>query len=328
MTDLPILTASRLSNARACQRLHHYRYNLGYRPAEDPATLRFGTLIHAGLEAWWADPNPNYALDQALFAMAGEADPFERATAEALLAGYDARWSEDKAKYQVVQVEAEFRAPLVNPETGRPSQTWQLGGKIDALATEIDSGRRILIEHKTTSEDLSPGTDYWRRLRMDGQVSLYYAGAEELGFPSDSCLYDVLRKPLQRPKKKAAEVKLKKDGTPYANQQAADETPEEFRARIIEAIAEDPNAYFARAEVVRLEGEVAESVFDVWQLGQQLREADRLERYPRNPGACLQYGRTCPFLGVCSGETSLDDPTLYRRISTPHPELAIPASAA
>lgn len=325
---LPILSASRLKDARSCQRLHHYRYGLGYRPAEDATTLRFGTLVHLGLEAWWSDPNPNHALDSALAAMAGEADPFERARAEVMLIGYDARWSEERSQYEVLAVEARFEAPLRNPETGRPSQTWQLGGKLDVLVREVATGRKLVVEHKTTSEDASAGSDYIRRLRMDGQVSVYYAGAEALGHPVDACLYDILRKPRQAPKKKAAEVKLKKDGTPYAGQQLADEAPEEFRARLAEAVAEKPAEFFVRCEVVRLEGEVAEAIYDVWQLGQQLRESERLSRYPRNPGACLSYGRTCAFFGVCTGEASLENPTLFKKLDTPHPELADVASAA
>lgn len=328
MSALPILSSSRLKDARACQRLHRYRYGLGYRPAEEATALRFGTLVHAGLEAWWRADSTDKALSAALSAMAGEADPFERAKAEALLVGYHARWSEARELYEVLSVEAKFEAPLVNPETGRPSQTWQLGGKLDVLARERSTGRVAIVEHKTASEDIGPGTDYWRRLRMDGQVSIYYAGAAALGHPADLCLYDVLKKPAQRPKKQAAEVKLKKDGTPYAGQQLADETPEEYRARILEAIAEAPNDYFARGEVVRLEGEVAEALFDIWQIGQQLRESERIGRFPRNPGACLQYGRTCPFLGVCSGEASLDDPTQFKKLDNPHPELADVASAA
>jgi len=320
---LPLLTTSRLRDARACQRLHRYRYGLGYRPAVESDVLRFGTLGHLGLEAWWRAEDASAALDLALQAMAGEADAFERAKAEALIVGYDARWSEDRSLYRVIDVEARFTTPLVNPETGRPSRTWQLGGKLDVLIEEIASGRLGVAEHKFTSEDMSPGTDYWRRLKMDPQVSLYYAGGEALlGRPIDFCLYDVAKRPAQRPKKKAVEVKFKKDGAPYANQQLANETPEEFRTRLLEAIAEDPRGFFARAEVVRLEGEVADAVFDVWQLGQQLSEADRVGRYPRNPNSCLQYGRSCPFLGVCCGEASLDDPSLYRRTDTVHPELA------
>lgn len=329
MSDLPILSSSRLRDARACQRLHHYRYGLGYRPAVEADALRFGTLGHLALEAWWRAPDASCALALALQAMAGEADPFERAKAEALIIGYDARWSQDRALYRVLAVEAQFRTPLINPETGRPSQTWQLGGKLDVLVEEIATGRVTVVEHKFTTEDISAGTDYWRRLRMDPQVSLYYAGGEAiLGRPIESCLYDVIKRPAQRPKKKTAEIRLKKDGQPYANQQLADETPEEFRARVLEVIAEDPNGFFVRGEVVRLEGEVAEAVFDVWQLGQQLREAERLNRYPRNPSACLSYGRTCPFLGVCSKEASLEDPALFRKLETVHPELEVSNAAA
>jgi hypothetical protein len=50
---LPILSASRLRAARSCQRLHRFQYLDGYRPLVEAEALRFGTLIHLGLEAWW-----------------------------------------------------------------------------------------------------------------------------------------------------------------------------------------------------------------------------------------------------------------------------------
>ena len=135
------------------------------------------------------------------------------------------------------------------------------------------------------------------------------------------CLYDVLSKPNLKPYKKSAEVKLKKDGTPYANQRLEDETPEQFEARILEDIAADPAGYFGRAEVVRLEDEVVEAVQDIWQFGRMLRENDLRGFYPRNVDACIRFGRPCPFFGVCAGEASLDDPELFRRTETTHPEL-------
>jgi hypothetical protein len=69
---------------------------------------------------------------------------------------------------------------LINPATGRASQTRQLGGKLDVLVRDQDS-RALIIEHKTSSEDLGPGSDYWRRLRMDPQISTYFVGARALG---------------------------------------------------------------------------------------------------------------------------------------------------
>src|SRR5882672_2282219 len=108
---LPLLTSSRLKAARSCLRLHKLKYLDGYRPAVEPDTTRFGSLIHRGLEAWWkaragvVDHSP---LDAALDAVrgAGEADPFELAKAEVLLIGYDTRWSDQE--YEVISVEGEF----------------------------------------------------------------------------------------------------------------------------------------------------------------------------------------------------------------------------
>jgi hypothetical protein len=47
--------------------------------------------------------------------------------ARVLMRGYDARWSGEV--HTVVGVERQFRAPLVNPETGAASRTFELGGK-------------------------------------------------------------------------------------------------------------------------------------------------------------------------------------------------------
>lgn len=318
---LPLLTASRLKTARACQRLHYYEYQLGFRPARDAEALRFGTLVHLGLEAWWRS-NGDRLGDALQVLELHPSDPFDIARARAMLVGYDARWLADADLYAVVAVEARFQAPLVNPDTGRASQTWEIGGKLDVVVRELATGRYGLVEHKTSSEDLRPGSDYWKRLRLDGQVSIYFAGAQVLiGQPIDFCLYDVLSKPSLKPYKKTAEPKYNKDGTLRAGQRLEDETPEQFEARILEDIAADPSGYFGRSEVVRLDGEVSEAMADVWQFGRMLRENDLRGFYPRNVDACIRFGRPCPFFGVCAGEASLDDPELYRRTETSHPEL-------
>jgi len=247
-------------------------------------------------------------------------DPYTLARAEVMLRGYDARWSSDR--HEVLAVEAQFEAPLVNPDTMAASRTWVLGGKLDVLVRD-ELGRNLIVEHKTTSGDASPGSDYIKRLRLDGQISTYYRGAEALGHPVDGCLYDVLVKPALRPLKATPEESRKytKDGRLYANQRDVDETPEEFRARLIDAIAEDPNRYFLRAEVVRLEAEMTEAMADTWGIGRSLRENELAGRFPRNPDACVRYGRTCEFFPVCTGEASLTDPALYELKKVLHPEL-------
>ena len=84
----------------------------------------------------------------------------------------------------------------------------------------------------------------------------------------------------------------------------------------------DKNAYFARGDVVRLEAEMAEHMRDVWQLAEELRAAELVGSYPRNPDACMKYGRPCTFYDVCTGAASLNDATRFKRLETAHPELA------
>lgn len=251
-------------------------------------------------------------------------DPFDLVRADVMLTGYHLRWEADMARYQVLGVEAEFRAPVRNPETGMPSRTWELGGKLDVRLLELATDELLIVEHKTTSSEAGPGSDYLKRLRMDGQVTVYYSGAETLGRRVDGCLYDVLVKPGLRPLK-ATPVESRrytKAGALYANQRDRDETPNEYRLRLAEAVASEPNEYFLRARVSRLEEEMRDGLADIWQTGRAMREAELAGRHPRNPDACVRYGRTCEFFPVCTGEASLDDQRLYRRTTELHRELA------
>lgn len=315
-----LLTASSAKAARACGRLYQMRYIDGWGPAHEAAVLRFGTLVHHGLEAWWrAAMAGTGRLAAALAAMEGESDPYELAKARALLIGYDARWGD--LAMEVLAVEVEFRAPLVNPETGAPSRTFEMGGKIDAVV-RVD-GRVLLVEHKTSSEDVRPGSDYWRRLRIDGQISHYFAGARALGFDVEGCLYDVVSKPGIRPLK-ATPVearKYTKDGRLYAAQRTEDETPEAYFARVGGDIAADPSGYFQLGEVARIGADLDEHAADLWLTADLMRGIHRSGRAARNPDACVRYGRTCDFFDVCTGAASLDDATRFVR-KAPHSELS------
>lgn len=346
-----LLTASRLKTARACKRLHHLEYDLGYRALREDEAPRFGTLVHQGLEQWWraAGLLPDEQLALTLAVITPDVDPFDAAKARALLTGYHLRWQHEP--YDVIDVEVQFELELRNPATGAASRTWRLAGKIDVLVKDRRDGLVKLVEHKTTSEDISPGSEYWSRLRMDGQVSIYFDGARSLGKEPAECVYDVLFKPALRPKQvpltdpdgakivlnAAGERVRTKDGKKWRETgdeaqgfvlQTRPETPDEYEARLMEAIAAAPERHFGRATVVRLEAELEEARFDIWQLGKELLENQNAGRYPRNPDACVRYGRTCPFFGVCTGAAALEDTTLFTRLDSPHPELAGQGSEA
>ena len=314
---LPIITNSAAKTFRRCAREYQNSYVERVRSVRVSDALRFGTLIHLALEAWWKTAN----LERALAALDVESDPYERAKAEALIIGYDMRWCDEQ--YDVLAVECEFTAPLINPDTGRASTAWSRGGKIDAIARR--NGLDVVIEHKTTSEDIGLGSDYWKRLTLDTQISGYLVGARALGYEPQGVVYDVIRKPALRPlmATPVEAQKRKADGSLYANQREESEMPTQYRNRILADIGERPSWYYQRCEIVRLAIDEHEAAVDLWQLAGQIRESTRRGVFPRNPDACVRYGRTCDYFGVCTRTESLDDESKFRRADTAHEELSL-----
>lgn len=326
---LPLITNSALKTFRRCAREYSFAYERSIRPAVDESdALRFGSLLHSGLEAWWLAPSADERLDRALAVMAPRArDEYDRARAETMMLGYTMRWGEDD-EYDVLGVEVEFRAPLVNPATGAASKTWDLGGKLDGLLRKRSDGLVYVLEHKTSSEDIGLGSTYWERLQLDSQISMYYVGARSHGHGVAGCVYDVLGKPKLVPLKAtpAESRKYKKDGSLYAAQRLDDESANDFRARLVDAIAAEPDRYFQRGTVVRLADEEADNAFDVWALARQVRESQLANRWPRNPDSCIRWSHPCSYWPVCTGTASLDDERLYVRVEQVHQELSAAAN--
>ena len=328
--SLPILTNSSTRAFRRCPRLYRHRYvDLLEANGESAQPLRFGSAFHAGLEAWWG-----MAGEQAMFAAARDAidgsglDEFDAATASALMTGYHLRWMREPLR--VVTVEREFRRPILNPETGAASRTYDLSGKVDSVAID-EHGDGWLVEHKTTSRDVSVGSPYWQALAMDSQVSLYMdAIGSELGIELVGCLYDVIRKPTIKPAKATPEDKRKftKAGKLYAGQRDRDETPAEWFSRLAEDIAERPDFYFVRGKIARTESDLREARFDLWQTAKMIRESEKLDRWPRNPDACWHFGRPCDFWEACTGQASLDDSRKFVKREKAHSELSEETSHA
>lgn len=341
MTEL--LTNSRLRAFRDCGRLHDLLYVQGIRPNREAEALRFGTLIHRGLEAYWSclvrdenqrhaeefgrDGHVHLALEAALAAIDGKAfDAFEQVRADAMISFYAQRWmSGDLADYEVLGVEAEFRAPLLNPETWAASKTWTLAGKVDVIVRRKEDGRVLVIDHKTTSDEME-GDDatLWAKLQMDSQPSQYVIGAEALGYAVDELMWDILKKPKQKPllATPVESRKYTKDGKLYAAQREHDETPAEYGARIREALSEAPDRFFQRKTFPRAESQIKDFLVDAWAQSATMRESARLGRSVRNPDACHRYG-TCPFWLLCStGAKAENYPGDYIKVENVHPELS------
>jgi hypothetical protein len=186
-----------------------------------------------------------------------------------------------------------------------------------------------VCERKTSSEDITPGSPYWKRLTLDPQIAMYIEAVETMGHKVNGLIYDVLGKPKQKPlqatplEARQYTKPTKKEPEPrlYANQRDRDETAEEYGQRVLQAIAEAPDRFYQRQKIVRLQSERHESRVDVWQTASAIRDARRLNVFPRNPDSCFQYFRECDFYPICSGLTTAEDPLMFKVEERAHEEL-------
>jgi len=235
-------------------------------PSVDAPALSRGTSVHVYLALWWAGQT-SIALPD---------DPIARACCLGYAAVYGAP---DLAN---VRVEVPWAAMI----GGVPC-----AGTLDATGTGTgpsEDGALVIVEHKTTSHDISPGSLYWRQVvTTDPQVSMYRAA-----FPAAKVLYDVIRKPALSHLRKG---------------KSNEETDDELVVRCVEAMLADPARYFQRAYVVRLEAEDEAFASDIVSV-------DRLRRggeYPRNPANCFAYGTRCGYFAVCWEGASLSDDSMF-----------------
>lgn len=294
------LTASSLGAFRDCARKYRFIYNDRRVKVSDAPALAFGHVTHGALEAWWL--HGTEAMTGWLKDNAAEMHPQDAAKLTAMLRHYVIRNASMREQYEVVGVEQQFTVPIVNPETGRPMREYQLAGKVDGLLRRKKDGTLWVLEHKTTADEIIGFGTYWQRLAVDHQVSFYVLAHQAAG-----CLYDVIRKP---------QLRLSK-----ADEKAADPVAA-YQQRVDAAISENVDEYFQQREVVKTDDDIAEAQADLWQQAHILAECEKQNRFPRNSGACRSFFGVCPYLGVCTGCASLDDPTLFRDKAARNEELA------
>lgn len=331
------ITNSQLVCASTCLRKHAISYLHGIRPDTDAAPLRFGKAWHDGLDrrAKGMPMDANLQMVRGAYELArtGNLDrdtwlAYECETVCVLLSLYDWRWSDFDATKTVEASEEAFQVPIVNPETGRASRTFVFAGKIDRRVV-LSDGRKAIEENKTTSDDISMESDYWKRLRVDTQIARYVLAGRSLGHPVDTVLYDVTKKPTMRPSnvpltdEEGVKIVLDADGARVRTKdgkkwresgdtaqgyvlQTRPETPDEWAARLHAAVSANPEAYFARREIPRTDSELAEARRDLWDHAQILHQCDTENRWPRNSAACIGFGR-CQYLDLCSINWTPDD---------------------
>lgn len=352
MISLPVLTHSAMATARSCYRKYQLRYLIGLRRDREATPLRMGSAIHLGIDLRAKGKSEDDAIRGAtagyevLPAWATTDETvgewmLEREIVARLLSGYFWRWTTDPI--EVIASEQVFELPLLNPETGKPSTTRSIAGKIDGII-KLDDGRLAVKETKTTGDAIDPDSDFWKRLRIDQQISMYMLATRRLGHAVQTVYYDVIHKPDIAPKliptldadgfkivldatgarvfnknNKPRESASKDDG--WVLQQKR-ETPEQFGERLTADIAARPDTYYARREIPRLDSDLAEFEQELWDQHQILASCEKSERFPRNTAACLTMGR-CEFWSICTEgiNPATGTPPGYIVTNQVHPEL-------
>jgi hypothetical protein len=255
-------------------------------------------MVHSWLDKYHSGNEEKITLD----------DPFENAKFQALITGYKLRW-EDKPMFEPHILSQRCEESFAVKMCGH-----DFGGKLDTICLTSLKGGHIIVESKTSGEDIQPGSFYWQKLQMDMQVGLYWLAVESLGMKPEYVLYNVIGKVMLRPKKAKTE-----------------ETPEEFYDRIVDNIAENPDKYYQRGKVILtskdlenvrndIENTVRTIDFSFGETNSKIRNP-----CPRHTGNCYKFNRACDFFPVCNNETSLGNVERYRKIdpNNPHEELKL-----
>jgi hypothetical protein len=255
---------------------------------------------------------------------------------------------EDVQQYETEQVEFEVLTPIVNPKTGARSRTFRGHvSKIDALAFDRYSREDVIVEHKSTSEDLAAYSPYWRRLAIDSQVSKYVLSMRQAGRGDlRSILYDVVKKPTTKPKRviaklvrttaetgeyfgfpvPAAELETLRDayeagkGAKGGFSGQYDESLILYGLRLRRIVLDDLAGFYQRQTVTRTDADVLEYARELWQLGKEIRESRAADVAPKNTSHCNSYGRLCEYFSLCTGEASADDDR-FKSVDWVHSEI-------
>jgi hypothetical protein len=231
------------------------------------------------------------------------------------------------------------------------SRKFKAAGKIDGIGVMNDD-RQVLVERKTTSDSLSPDSEYWLRLRANSQIYQYVTAAREKGWNIEHIIYDVVRKPGIQPKQiplldenglkivldDVGERCFLKDGKPRQSTtglpdsyklQSREETPEEFSKRLYEDIMSRPEFYFCRREVPVLDCDLEEFQFNRVQVARMILDRRRQEKnmeradraWPRHVNGLICP--FCPYSSFCLQNISVNpgQPPAGFKIGAIHSEL-------
>lgn len=336
-----ILTFSAAKKFQSCHKAYYNRYKMNLVPLEQDEVLFLGSTIHNALELWYKrDPidhvNPasnvatihfqiNKLIDEAYpLRESDEKQKRDWHLAKAMMEGYVTQY--EKEDFEIIDTELEFCIPIINPSTNRPSRTFELMGKVDALVRL--KNLFFIMEHKTAAHITG---DYIEILPMDFQINLYaMALSRYKNIPIAGVIYNVIQKSKIRQKQGETEVAFEirrqelieksKTGKTSAKRQMP-ESDENFQSRL-HSVYNDPKMY--HREILYLSNQdIKRTEFELWEITQEILEVQRRKVWSQNTNTCFRYHRPCMYFPLCRAH---DNPNIKDNLYTelpPHSELSV-----
>lgn len=321
MTNASVFqTQSSLNEWHICKRRFKHKYVDLVRVATKGRALNVGIVFHAGGERFSLGDKLNTIL-QSMQAETSKAADFwatpegqiEWYRVRAMMRAYYHRWDSDRKNWEVLAVEREFIVELPGG--------LKVGGKWDLVIRHIPTNQIIVIDHKTSSDEIaSVGADYWQRLTIDKQVTIYAYAAEKIFGESIDVIWDVVKKPTGKPIMKTRVAKRKAETQMEFEARKAEvmESLDEFEERLFQKMIAEPDTWLVRHQIHRTNEQQQQVISDIEEACQEI--ATYSGTYPRNSGACQAKYGTCAYLGVCTGLETLDSER-FEQLETAHPEL-------
>ena len=333
--DSSQLTHSAVKCWNSCRRRFLFAYLMGIRRTSQSEPLRIGSMWHLGVELYEGGTDIESAIEAIRNAYLDSDCPkylepeefkVEEEKVCAMVRAHHQRYKDDRI-ITTIAVEKRFSVPIVNPETGYPTPSYTSDGKIDRIG-QLPDGTIAIVERKTTSEQIDATSNYWLALRNDPQISRYFIAAKAMGYDATKIVYDVVRKPMIRPKNvtKAEQAQAVSKGDYYGlalhGPCPERETPEMYGHRLYVDMIGRPEFYFARNEIARTDNDLEEFKQDLWDVQKDISNAINNQRFYRNPASCLEPF-TCEYLDVCGELYTIPKelPEGFRRVEVIHEEL-------
>lgn len=296
------LSSSSISTFQGCRKKYEYEYIRQIHPVDTPKALSYGKVVHAGLErlfrmirvdsvlnlspteieveSYKSTVNNYVTIAIKDCGLSIEDELKARATLNAYI---DTYLVSDFNNLMIVDVEHEFKMPIMHPKTKRKCNSIQIKGFADCIVRNNSDGRLYILEHKTSGQ-VTKG--YIDRICIDWQIAMYaHFIGREFKEPVVGAIYDIIKKPAIR--------------MGAGNSKKPAESIEEFEQRLKEYMTSE---MFQR-EVIKF-NDATMDVFlnDLWSISKEIQLCDN---FYKCTGNCLKYG-TCPHMPLCRANGDLE----------------------